>query len=212
LIEKTMHFDATLRYSQMSTPLGNMVLAASARGLAGAWFIDQRHRPPNLMAGENLNALRWAQAPETQHDLLAAAMEQLQAYFEGQQTAFDLAFDINGGTEFQQSVWRQLTTIPFGQGTTYGALAQQIGKPAAVRAVGAAVGRNPLGIFIPCHRVVGANRSLTGYAGGLHRKTWLLKREGWLVDAEHGAKPDALVSPPHQSSLPVHQDLPLFPS
>jgi methylated-DNA-[protein]-cysteine S-methyltransferase len=91
--------------------------------------------------------------------------------------AFDLPLDLSGGTPFQQSVWQALLSIAAGQTRRYGELASQIGRPAAVRAVGAAIGRNPLSIVVPCHRVVGADGSLTGYAGGLDRKAALLERE-----------------------------------
>jgi methylated-DNA-[protein]-cysteine S-methyltransferase len=207
-----MQSDPFHRYLKMNTPLGDMVLGASPQGLTGAWFLDQRHRPPNLATGDALSALQIAQPSDVQHLWLTSAKDQLSAYFEDRQAAFDLAFDINGGTEFQQLVWRALTTIPFGQGTSYGALARQIGKPAAVRAVGAAVGRNPLGIFIPCHRVVGANRSLTGYAGGLHRKTWLLRHEGWMVGSEAAPLADRLVCPPGQGTLALLQESPPSPT
>ena len=86
--------------------------------------------------------------------------------------------DMEGGTEFQRSVWKELTAIPFGESASYAALAQRIGKPRAVRAVGAANGRNPLSIVVPCHRVIGASGALTGYAGGLQRKAYLLALEG----------------------------------
>jgi methylated-DNA-[protein]-cysteine S-methyltransferase len=101
----------------------------------------------------------------------------LAEYFEGKRHAFDLPFDLSGGTLFQQSVWRALLQIGFGQTSTYGNISQKIGNPKAVRAVGSAVGRNPLGIIVPCHRVLGGDGSLTGYAGGLARKTALLRLE-----------------------------------
>jgi methylated-DNA-[protein]-cysteine S-methyltransferase len=104
----------------------------------------------------------------------------LQQYFAGQRTLFDLPLNTATGTAFQQAVWQALLTIRPGTTCSYCTLASRIGKPAAVRAVGAAVGRNPLSIIVPCHRVIGTNGSLTGYAGGLARKTALLQLEGAL--------------------------------
>jgi methylated-DNA-[protein]-cysteine S-methyltransferase len=102
---------------------------------------------------------------------------QLAEFFEGRRRHFDLPLDLGGGTDFQQTVWRSLLQIAPGTTTAYGELARRIGKPLAVRALGAAVGRNPISIIVPCHRVVGAGGALTGYAGGLDRKTALLSLE-----------------------------------
>lgn len=153
------------------TPLGDMRLAASPAGLTGAWFVTgQRHLPPDD------HIARWPLAPE--HPLLLAASEQLTAYFRSERQAFDLPLDLTGGTPFQQAVWQALLRIASGQTMSYGDLAHRIDRPAAVRAVGTAIGRNPLSIIVPCHRVVGANGALTGYAGGLDRKAALLRLEG----------------------------------
>jgi methylated-DNA-[protein]-cysteine S-methyltransferase len=149
-----------------ASPLGPMTLAATACGLAGVWFDGQKHMP---------DSSAWPQDPR--HPLLLQAQQQLQEYFAGQRQHFTLPLDIQGGTPFQQSVWRALLEIPASTTLAYGALAQRIGKPAAVRAVAAAVGRNPISIVIPCHRVLGANGALTGYAGGLERKVALLQGE-----------------------------------
>ena len=111
------------------------------------------------------------------HPVLVQAMRELDDYFAGRRSAFDVPLDLQGGTAFQQSVWRALLAIPSGQRTSYGALSASIGAPAAVRAVGAAVGRNPVSVIVPCHRVVGSDGSLTGYAGGIERKTALLQLE-----------------------------------
>jgi methylated-DNA-[protein]-cysteine S-methyltransferase len=113
---------------------------------------------------------------------LIKTAQQLALYFAGQRHDFDLPLDLSGGTEFQQAVWRALLTIPSGQTTSYGQISQSISNPMAVRAVGAAVGRNPISIIVPCHRVLGADGSLTGYAGGLDRKTALLRLEGALAE------------------------------
>ncbi|MBO9649199.1 MAG: methylated-DNA--[protein]-cysteine S-methyltransferase [Variovorax sp.] len=154
----SMHFDSAL---------GGITLAATDQGLAGVWFDRQRHSPD--MTG-------WLR--DDDHPILREAARQLDDYFAGRRQHFDLPLDLSHGTAFQQSVWRALLAIPTGQTTSYGALSAGVGKPAAVRAVGAAVGRNPISVIVPCHRVVGSNGSLTGYAGGLERKSALLELEG----------------------------------
>lgn len=158
-----------LRTLRVDSPLGGVTLAATDDGLAGLWFDRQRHLPD--MSG-------WQ--ADDRHPVLRAAAAQLQDYFAGTRDAFDLPLDLSHGTAFQQAVWQALRTIPSGATTSYGALSLQVGNPAAVRAVGAAVGRNPISVIVPCHRVLGADGSLTGYAGGLARKTALLTREGAL--------------------------------
>jgi methylated-DNA-[protein]-cysteine S-methyltransferase len=162
-----MQFDKFIAQTTFDSPLGRMIVAATSRGLAGVWFEGQRHLPE--YAG-------WPDEP--QHPVLRRALAQLEEYFAGTRTTFDLPLDLQGGTAFQQSVWQALLAIPAGGTTSYGVLSQRIGQPAAVRAVGAAVGRNPLSIVVPCHRVLSANGALTGYAGGLARKTALLQLEG----------------------------------
>ena len=152
--------------TRTSSPLGEMLLAATDHGLAGAWFDAQRHWP---------DPSGWIDAPD--HPVLREAARQLDDYFAGRRADFDMPLDLSHGTDFQQAVWQALLHIPPGATTSYGTLSATIGKPAAVRAVGAAVGRNPISIVVPCHRVVGGDGSLTGYAGGLHRKTHLLALE-----------------------------------
>lgn len=169
-----MKFSTTIVQTRITTSLGDMVLAATDQGLAGTWFTDQRHRPEAL----DFKNVPHAWPRDDQHPVLLQTAKQLTEYFAGRREDFDLTYDLGGGTAFQQAVWRVLLQIPFGQSITYGQVAQQIGNPAAVRAVGAAVGRNPIGIIVPCHRVIGADGALTGYAGGLHRKIALLKLEG----------------------------------
>ncbi|MBC7436882.1 MAG: methylated-DNA--[protein]-cysteine S-methyltransferase [Bdellovibrionales bacterium] len=161
-----MKFDASIVQTTWQSPLGAMIVAATDKGLAGVWFEGQRHMPDNSA---------WRVAPA--HPVLAAAIEQLRQYFGGERTHFDLPLDLQGGTSFQQSVWQALLAIPSGATTSYGEISTRIGKPAAVRAVGAAVGRNPVCVIVPCHRVIGRDGSLTGYAGGLERKTALLTLE-----------------------------------
>ncbi len=155
-----------MHYLYTDSPTGTLLLAVSAQGLSGVYFPEHRHFKG--IAG-------WQAAPE--HPLLLAAAEQLAAYFSGQRQHFDLPLDLSAGTVFQQAVWRQLARIPYGQPLSYGQLAQQLGNPAAVRAVGAANGKNPLSIILPCHRVIAANGALTGYAGGLKNKQYLLNFE-----------------------------------
>ncbi len=153
------------------SPLGPILLAASARGLAGLWFQGQRHWPQDASC--------WRAQPA--HPVLAQARRQLDDYFAGRLAAFELPLDLGGGTDFQGRVWQALRAIPAGLTESYAALAVRIGAPRAVRAVGAAVGRNPVSIIVPCHRVVGAAGALTGYAGGLARKTSLLQLEGAIA-------------------------------
>jgi len=160
---------STLYTAHIDSALGGITLAATDKGLAGAWFDSQCHSP---------DTTGWQPAPD--HPVLREAAVQLHDYFAGRRRAFDLPLDLSHGTAFQQSVWQALRAIPTGKTTSYGALSASVGKPAAVRAVGAAVGRNPISVIVPCHRVLGADGSLTGYAGGLDRKTALLTLEGAL--------------------------------
>ena len=153
-------------YTRHDSPLGSLLLAASERGLSGVYFEEHKHFTG--MQG-------WQHAPE--HVLLKDAAHQLDQYFAGQRTTFDVRLDL-AGTAFQRSVWQELLQIPFGHTIRYMQHAQRIGNPKALRAVGAAIGRNPVSIIVPCHRVIGASRSPTGYAGGLARKCTLLALEG----------------------------------
>ncbi|MBU0588943.1 MAG: methylated-DNA--[protein]-cysteine S-methyltransferase [Gammaproteobacteria bacterium] len=174
-----MKFPDHIVQTAFDSPLGRIMLAGSDEGLAGLWFVQgQRHMP---------DTSGWPAAPA--HPLLLRAEHALQRYFAGEQVCFDLPLDLRSGTPFQQSVWQALLQIPRGSSTSYGLLSQRIGRPSAVRAVGAAVGHNPLGIIVPCHRVLGADGSLTGYAGGLDRKVALLQLEGtaFKPDARHPA-------------------------
>jgi len=147
-----------------------MTLAASDLGLCGVWFEGQRHGPSE----ERMRG--WTSV--TKHPLLQDVIAQLQAFFAGELNRFDLPLDLSAGTVFQQSVWQALLHIPSGHTQSYSDLARHLTKPKAVRAVGAAVGRNPVSIIVPCHRILGAGGQLTGYAGGLWRKQALLKLEG----------------------------------
>ncbi len=151
-----------MTYAVIDSPVGPLTLVERAGALAGIYLTQHRHQPPLQGARDDR--------------LLPEAQAQLAAYFTGDLTDFDLPLCV-GGTAFQQQVWQALATIPYGQTWTYGQLADAIGNPRAVRAVGLANGRNPVSIVVPCHRVVGANGSLTGYGGGLERKKWLLDHE-----------------------------------
>lgn len=166
-----MKFANPIVQTHYESPLGSIIIAATAKGLAGLWFDGQRHLPPEL-AGPAV----WPSEPE--HPVLKKVIQQLSEYFAGRRTAFDVPLDLAYGTAFQQSVWQALLKIPQGGTASYSEVSARIGKPAAVRAVGAAVGRNPVSIIVPCHRVMGAGGALTGYAGGLERKSALLKLEG----------------------------------
>jgi methylated-DNA-[protein]-cysteine S-methyltransferase len=162
-----MKFDPAIVKTRWTSPLGPMIIAATPRGIAGLWFEGQRHMPDHDP---------WP--VQAQHPLLRQAIAQLQAYFAGTRDRFDLSLDLQGGTAFQQSVWQALLAIPRGRTTSYAALSRDVGQPSAARAVGAAVGRNPISIMVPCHRVMGSGGALTGYAGGLERKSALLRLEG----------------------------------
>ena len=156
-------------YTEIASPIGTLTLRASARGLTGLYLHEHRHGPAEAERG------LW-QRDDTRFD---AARAQLEEYFTGQRTAFDLALDGDGigGTAFQRRVWAALAEIPYGGTISYSELARRIGQAAAVRAVGLANGRNPVSIIVPCHRVVGANGTLTGYGGGVDNKRALLRLE-----------------------------------
>ena len=149
----------------IATPLGEMLLARTERGLAGAWFEGQKHHPGTLAA-----------VCRPDDALLRRAADQLHAYFAGEREGFELPLDLHG-TPFQRAVWGALLAIPGGRTRSYGEIASALGTASAVRAVGGAVGRNPLSVIVPCHRVVGRDGSLTGYAGGVERKRALLALE-----------------------------------
>ena len=155
---------------RIDSPLGPITLAASVHGLCGVWFDDQKHGP-----SESQRQL-WSK--DEHHPVLQNAAAHVLACLKGPAPPWNGPLDMSAGTPFQQSVWQALLRIPAGQSLSYGELARQLKTPKAVRAVGAAVGRNPVSIIVPCHRVVGAGGQLTGYAGGLWRKQALLKLEG----------------------------------
>lgn len=155
-----------LAQARINTPLGSLTALRDESGLRGLWFDGQKHHPGEI------------DAPEHPADPLFRQVEAgLRAYFGGQELPSDLPLHPQG-TPFQRAVWQALLQIPPGESRSYGELAAQLGRPGSARAVGAAVGRNPVSILIPCHRVLGADGSLTGYAGGLERKKALLALEG----------------------------------
>jgi methylated-DNA-[protein]-cysteine S-methyltransferase len=165
-MKTTKNKQTTYSYKTMKSPVGPLKLVASQRGLAAIlWENDDPKRVRLAPLVEDKN-----------HPVLLEAERQLNDYFAGKLKKFSLRFDF-AGTEFQKEVWRALADIPFGETRSYGDIARQIGRPKAVRAVGAANGRNPISIIVPCHRVIGSNGKLTGFAGGLETKAFLLKAE-----------------------------------
>lgn len=153
-------------YTWINSPLGSLLLTSNGRSLTGLYLKGQRYFPHQT--------LDWCKAEQVEP--FGQAQEQLIEYFAHQRQSFNLPIDLRG-TSFQQQVWQRLLQIPFGKTISYKALAEMVGKPTASRAVGTANGRNPISIVVPCHRVVACNGNLTGYAGGLDRKQWLLKHE-----------------------------------
>ena len=153
-------------YDTFQSPQGGMLLLASDEGLAGVFFDRQKHHP-----GKRAD---WRKNPA--HKVLRQAKRELAEYFAGKRSRFEVALSPEG-TPFQRAVWKAISTVRFGETISYGELARRAGHPGSARAAGAATGRNPLGIIVPCHRIMGANGSLTGYAGGLARKRALLALE-----------------------------------
>ena len=152
-----------MKFCSIDSPVGLLTLAGIGGRLMHLRMVDQTYEP---------NREQW----QHEEDAFPDAVEQLQAYFSGARTDFDLDLELVG-TPFQRKVWQALLSIPYGETRTYGEIAAQIGSPTAYRAVGLANGHNPIGIIVPCHRVIGANGSLTGYGGGLDKKKVLLEME-----------------------------------
>lgn len=152
-----------IQYRTIGSPIGTLTLAGRGGVLTNLRMVDQTYEP---------NRTDWSLEPSGFDDVV----DQLGAYFAGELTDFDIELDL-AGTEFQRRVWKALLTIPYGQTRSYGQIAEQIGAPGAARAVGLANGHNPIAIIVPCHRVIGANGSLTGFGGGLGRKRTLLELE-----------------------------------
>ena len=179
-------------YTTLPSPVGELRLVTDGSHLTAVLFVSSKKKPSEKNAGQEIAARSIAhrdaagerkQAPARNDRLaiLAQARDQLSRYFAGERIEFSMPL-APAGTPFQRAVWTALLRVAYGETSTYGALAKQIGRPKASRAVGAAVGANPLAIIVPCHRIIGAYGSLTGYAGGLERKTRLLAIEG-----AHGA-------------------------
>jgi methylated-DNA-[protein]-cysteine S-methyltransferase len=150
-------------HTVIDSPIGPLTLVSADGVLCGLYMAEHRHAPDDHGSRDDRQS--------------GAVIEQLAAYFAGELKDFDVPLAM-GGTPFQQTVWRELTGIPYGETVSYGELAERLGQPNAARAVGLANGKNPISIIVPCHRVVGAGGSLTGYGGGLPRKRYLLDFEG----------------------------------
>src|SRR5881628_3572527 len=155
--------------SRLPTPIGELTLTATDTALTGVYFPSSRGVPSlhNVERGSG-------------GEVLQRAETQLSEYFAGMRTTFDIPLDATG-TEFERRVWDLLRAIPYGATTSYGELAKRLGSTKEARAVGAANGKNPIPIIVPCHRVIGANGDLTGFGGGIERKRWLLQHEGALL-------------------------------
>ena len=164
--EDTMKINSINQFTQtMESPLGPIRIDACSNYVRGIWFVGQKWEP--YLSGDLI---------VQSNPIIEKTKLQLAQYFDSARTTFDLPLGPQG-TEFQESVWREISRIAYGQINTYGSIAHRLVKPKASRAVGAATGRNPISIVIPCHRVMGGNHALTGYAGGLDRKRWLLTHE-----------------------------------
>ncbi|MGO4700024.1 methylated-DNA--[protein]-cysteine S-methyltransferase [Dyella sp. 2RAB6] len=166
----------TIWYDELPTPIGQLRLVADAQGLREVWFETGKHRKSP--------APEWIPAAKP----LAQARRQLEEYFAGERTRFELKLHPIG-TPFQLAVWEELGRIPYGVTISYAELARRIGQPAAMRAVGAANGRNPIPIILPCHRVIGSDGSLTGFGGGLPTKRFLLSMEDRIAHGDLFALP-----------------------
>ncbi|KKD08138.1 methylated-DNA--[protein]-cysteine S-methyltransferase [Streptomyces sp. WM6386] len=164
------------QHTTIDSPYGPLTLVATDGTLSGLYMTDQRHRPPQETFGMWVPPRERSRARGSDDRSFGEAADQLAAYFAGELKEFTLELHLDG-TPFQRSVWQRLLRIPHGETRTYGDLADALGKPGASRAVGLANGKNPIGIIVPCHRVVGADGSLTGYGGGLERKQRLLDFE-----------------------------------
>lgn len=161
-------------YIEHPSPVGRLLLAATEQGLSGIYFEEHKH-----FKGKDGWQQASTQSAAWKH--LQATAQQLDEYFAGKRTEFDVALDMSG-TAFQRSVWQELSAIPFGASVSYAQHAQKLGNPKALRAVGSAIGKNPVSIIVPCHRVIGSSGAVTGYAGGVERKRFLLALEGVTVN------------------------------
>jgi methylated-DNA-[protein]-cysteine S-methyltransferase len=169
-------------YTYMPSPIGRLLLCGDEERLSGL-YTPPAAEDPDLVRGRPRANVAFARV-----------REQLEAYFDGERVEFDVPLSFDGAPAFFESVWRRLLAIPFGMTVTYGELATQLGRPTAARAVGMANGRNPISIIVPCHRVIGSGGGLTGYAGGLDRKRYLLR---------HEADVSSRASSPHEARPPM---------
>lgn len=160
-------------YRWINSPLGRICIVADRNALKGLYFEEQKYFPSHLLPVDSeLTSSRAVDARE----MLFRAAEQINGYFCGARSSFDLPLHWDG-TPFQRVVWSSLMDIPFGQTVSYQDIAEKMNMPKATRAVGSAIGRNPISLICPCHRVIASNGNLTGYAGGIDRKRWLLDHE-----------------------------------
>ena len=159
--------------STVKAPFGTLTVVASERGVRYCMFDNESH--PKQLDGLNI-------IDDASHISIANAVKQVKEYLAGTRLEFDLPLDLHG-TEFQQQAWRSLAQVPYGKTWSYAQQAASIGRPAATRAIGAANGRNPVAVILPCHRIIGANGALTGFGGGLPVKQWLLEHERRVLSA-----------------------------
>lgn len=183
----------SLWLSHVSSPIGDILLVTDSEALVALDYEGYEHRMHRLLA-KRYGTFELVESPPTDDNLTKEIINCIQAYLEGNLTAIDNIPVNPGGTAFQSKVWHALRTIPPGKVISYGDLARQLGNPAAVRAVGTTNSLNPISIVLPCHRVIGANGSLTGYAGGLDRKQWLLDHEGINLTQKKPLKDDQQLS------------------
>src|SRR5437868_7972622 len=190
-----MQNKAMLHSTTHATPVGELTLVASDHGLRAVVWPTSSLKRAGVTGRPHRN-------PD--HPILTSTIRQLDEYFAGERTAFDIAVDLEG-TRFQVAAWRSLAQIPFGSTTTYGRQAATLGIPTAARAIGAANGANPVCIVLPCHRVIGADGSLTGFGGGLPVKQWLLDHEARVLASNILSTPQW----PHQQPVQTRLSMPV---
>lgn len=161
----TLNHTSPRLFTYMPSPIGRLLLSGDEERLSGLYTLPASEDPHRVRGRRRANVA------------FARVREQLEAYFDGERVEFDVPLSFDGAPAFFESVWWRLLAVPFGTTVTYGELARQVGRPTAARAVGMANGRNPISVIVPCHRVIGAGGGLTGYAGGLDRKRYLLRHE-----------------------------------
>lgn len=167
-------------FSILKSPIGDLMIVSSDEGISSLWFVDQGKRDEIIKKLEKESG-SWL--IEGSNDIIINAKKQLKEYFDGNRTEFKLPLDING-SNFQITVWNLLKKIPFGKTKSYLQMAKDYGDTNSIRAIAHANGENPVGIIIPCHRVIGSKGEMTGYAGGIWRKEWLLEHEQKVLGVE----------------------------